>query len=119
MLPTDPPPVQQSLSVPSQPPQAKTASLHEVIQALHERAAQPNPSIAQYTPRKRREYGSAYCVEHTVDGMIRRELSSKKQLARRGGYWDVIGDDYYLDSDHSYSEEEDQATDGDEDTKVY
>ena len=84
-----------------------------MIQALHKRAAQPNPSID--TRRKKRQYDSAYCVEHTVDGMIRRELSSKKQLARRGGYWDVIGDDYYLDSDQSDSEEEDYAIDKDED----
>jgi hypothetical protein len=63
-----PPPDQRSLSHPSQPPHAQTASLHQVIQALHERAAQPNPSI--YTRRKKRQYDSAYCVEHTVDKQI-------------------------------------------------
>ena len=82
-----------------------------MIQGLHERAAQPNPSID--TPRKKRQYGSAYCVEHTVDGMIRRELSSKKQLARRGGYWDVIGDDYNLDSDQSDSKDNERDQDDD------
>ena len=44
-------------------------------------------------------------------------LTSKKQLARRGGYWDVVADDYYLDSYQSDSEKEDYATDEDEDNK--
>ena len=107
MCPPDPhpPPAQQSLSDPSQPRHVKTASLHQVIQGLHDRAAQPNPSID--TPRKKRQYGS--------DGMIRHELTSKKQLARRGGFWDVIGDNFYLASDQSDSEEEDYAIDKDED----
>ena len=70
MCPPDPhpPPAQQSLSHPSQTPHTQTASLHQVIQALHKRAAQPNPSID--TRRKKRQYDSAYCVEHTVDKQI-------------------------------------------------
>ena len=45
------------------------------------------------------------------DGMIRQELTSKKQLARRGGYWDVVGNDYYLDSDQSDSEDNERDQD--------
>jgi hypothetical protein len=112
ICPPDPPPAQQSLSDSSQPPRPKTASLHQVIQALHERAAQPSPSVA--TPCKRRQYGSAaFSYQQTSDGMIRCEMTtqSKKRLARRGGHWDVVGEDVYLDSDQSDREE----NEGDED----
>ena len=114
MCPPDPhlSPAQQSLSHPSQPPHAQAASLHHVIQALHERAAQStsnNPCFA--TPRKRRQYGGAYCLEQTSEGIIRHELTSKKQLARRGGYWDVMGNDFYLDGDQSDSEVESYEND--------
>ena len=99
-----PPPAQQPLTDSSQPPRAQAASLHHVIQALHERAAQSTSNNACFaTPRKRRQYGSAYCLEQTSGGIIRHELTSKKQLARRGGYWDVLA----VDSDQSDSEEED------------
>ena len=47
--------------------------------------------------------------------MIRQELTSKKQLARRGGYWDVVGNDYYLDCDQS--DIEDNESDQDDDNK--
>ena len=107
-----PSPAQQSLPDPSQPPQAQTASLHHVIQYLHERAAQStthNPCLA--TPRKRRQYGGAYYLEQTSEGIIRHELTSKKQLARRGGYWDVMGNDFYLDGDQSDSEVESYEND--------
>ena len=83
-----------------------------MIQALHERAAQStthNPCLA--TPRKRRQYGGAYYLEQTSEGIIRHELTSKKQLARRGGYWDVMGNDFYLDGDQSDSEVESYEND--------
>ena len=114
ICPPDPPPAQQSLSDSSQPPRPKTASLHQVIQALHERAAQPSPSVA--TPCKRRQYGSAaFCYKQTNDGMIRCEMNrkSKKQLARRGGHWDVVGEDVYLDTGQSDIEENESDEDDD------
>ena len=70
---------------------------------------QPSPTPTLILPSRE---DSAYCVEHTVDGMIRHELTSKKQLARRGGYWDVVGDDYYyFDSDQSDSEDNESDQD--------
>ena len=110
MCPPDPPPAHQSLSDSSQHPRPQTMSLHQVIQALHERAAQPSPSIA--TPCKRRQYGSAaFSYQQTSDGMIRCEMTgkSKKQLARRGGHWDVVGGD----SDQSDIEENESDEDDD------
>ena len=110
VCPPDPPPAHQSLSDSSQHPRPQTMSLHQVIQALHERAAQPSPSIA--TPCKRRQYGSAaFSYQLTSDGMIRCEMTgkSKKQLARRGGHWDVVGGD----SDQSDIEENESDEDDD------
>ena len=115
-----PPQARQSPSGPSQPPHAPTVSLlHQVIQAVHKRASQSssnNPSFG--TPRKRRQYGNAYSYQQTSNGKIRCVLTSKKQLDRRGGYWDVVGDDYCLDSDQSDSKKEDYATDEDEDNSL-
>ena len=108
VCPPDPPQTQQSLSDFSQPPRPQTASLHQVIQALHERAAQPSPSIA--TLCKRRQYGSAaFCYKQSSDGMIRCEMSSrsKKQLARRGGHWDVVGEDQSDSKDNECDEDDD------------
>jgi len=96
-------------SPPQHPP---PASLQHVIQYLHDRAAQSTSQSPCYaTPRKKRQYGGAYCLEQTSAGTIRHELTSKRQLARRGGYWDVVGDEYYIDSDQSDSDVEDYETD--------
>ena len=93
IFPPDPPPPKKS-------PHAKKASLHQVIQALHEKAAHPADPNFFATPRRKRQYGGAYCLEQTCDGTVRHELTSKKQLARRGGYWDVMGEVYYIDNDY-------------------
>ena len=47
--------------------------------------------------------------------MTRCVLTRKKQLARRGGDWNVVEDDYYLNSDQSDSKEEECANDEDAD----
>ena len=112
--PETPPAAHQSLSDSSLPPRSQTESLHQVIQALNERDAQPSPSRA--TPCRQRQYrrfGADFCYQLTSEGSISMELTSKskKLLARRGGHWKVVGSTSDEESDEFDDDDESEEDD--------
>lgn len=114
MCPPEPPPAHQSLSDSSLPPRPQAGSLHQVIEALTERAAELSPSRA--TPYKQRQccrFGADFCYQLTREGTITMELSSKskKLLARRSGHWKVVGSISYEESDEFDEDEREKVED--------
>ena len=119
VYPPEPPPAHQSLSDSSQPPRPQALSLCQVIAALHQRAAQAQPSPSRATPCRQGQYesfGAEFRYPLTSENLIRCELSckSKKKLARMAGHWRVVlteSDDESDEFESDYGDDDDEVED--------